>query len=320
MTEWLQAVVDERVRFPTLLQLRTVVLPFSPQFNPNVVSERNGNTFLHILCEAIESCWENTADDVDIHDVAHPNHELFERIEFMLSVPNIDVNIRNREGYGIIHILRKARPVLKLLLEFAGTDIDLTCDNYIYGQQTAFLGLCRESARDYDVAIKTIAMFLEAGCNVNFSQYNNTGLNVLVTTRNNLYTLNPVGLQSRQRNEEHMRVRRNTDESIFPIIELLLRYGADPNVRANPTQETIFGKVVVHEWPLNMVALFLEYGGNPLLPHTPHGPRIIDLAENSPQLQAWILERRTTVIKSLLRRLPMDARRRVVQESLAYHH
>ena len=320
MTEWLQAVVDERVLFPTLLQLRAMVLPFSPRFNPNVVSERDGNTFLHILCEAIESCWENTADnDVDIHDVAHPNHELAEQIEFMLSVPNVDVNIRNRtDGRGIIHILKKARPVLKLLLEFEGTDVDLTCDSAIYGRQTAFLGLCRDVRGD--VPIEAIAMFLEAGCNVNFSPYNNPALNVLVTIRNNLYTLHPVNLRSPQRNEEHMEVRRRTDERIFPVIELLLRYGADPNVRAYPNQETIFGKVVVYRWPLNMVALFLEYGGNPLLPHTPNTsrPRIIDLAENSPQLQAWMLERRTTVIKSLLRRLPMDARRRVVQESLDY--
>jgi hypothetical protein len=298
-----------------------VVLPFSPQFNPNVVSERDGNTFLHILCEAIESRWKNIADDVDIHDVAHPNHELAEQFEFMLSVPNIDVNIRNRtDGHGIIHILKKARPVLKLLLEFEGTDIDLTYDDgAIYGRETAFYRLCRESIRCRSHT-ETIAMFLEAGCNVNFSLYNNPALNVLVTLRDNLHNLNPVNLRSRQINEVHMRVRRNIDETIFPIIELLLRYGADPNVRANPTQETIFGKIIVHEWPLNMVALFLEYGGNPLLPHTPDAarPRIIDLAENSPQLQAWMMETTTTVIKSLLRRLPMDTRRRVVQESLDY--
>ena len=219
---------------------------------------------------------------------------------------------------GVIHILKRARPALRRLFLFEGVDIDLLCEDAVMGRETAFYRLCRESINCSHT--KTIAMFLEAGCNVNFSLYNNPALNVLVTLRDNLYNLNPVSLRSRQTNEVHMRVRRNIDESIFPIIELLLRYGADPNVRANPTQETIFGKIIVHEWPLNMVALFLEYGGNPLLPHTPNNPRprIIDLVENSPQLQAWMLERRTTVIKSLLRRLPMDTRRRVVKESLDY--
>jgi len=323
---WVQIIVDEKREFPSLHEMEFMFLPTTNAINPNLRGKHSGNTLLHILCETIEALWIDV-EQLDIDDIRHPNHELAKQFKLMLSLPNIDVNILNENKLGVIHILKNAKPILRLLLNFRGTNVDLMSNNSnnAVKNETAFYKMCKDNRGD----LETLRMFLQAGCDPNIGCRGNTtnALHALVEYRNATYTLHPITrytfyMNDKKTNEDHLQRRKDCDREIFPKVQLLLKCGANPNARVGaPLCETIFYIVLVYDWPVDMINMFLDYEADPLLVHFENDQkkeRIIDICSRDKTLDTWLKKRLIATGMALNdKSIPTELERLIMESSVS---